>query len=81
MAPTCRNWDQKGKVRVAMVERASCTCNCMICVRTISLLFGVLVTLLITYILIRIFDAEKSNFRKNGIVLVYTYYNLKVARE
>ena len=77
MAPTCRNWDQKGKVRVAMVERASCTCNCMICVRTISLLFGVLVTLLITYILI----AEKSNFRKNGIVLVYTYYNLKVARE
>ena len=79
MAPTCRNWDQKGKVRVAMVERASC--NCMICVRTISLLFGVLVTLLITYILIGIFDAEKSNFRKNGIVLVYTYYNLKVARE
>ena len=74
MAPTCRNWDQKGKVRVAMVERASC-------VRTISLLFGVLVTLLITYILIGIFDAEKSNFRKNGIVLVYTYYNLKVARE
>ena len=53
----------------------------MICMRTISLLFGVLVTLLITYILIGIFDAEKSNFRKNGIVLVYTYYNLKVARE
>ena len=72
MAPTCRNWDAKGKVRVAMVERASCTCNCMICVlRTISLLFGVLVTLLITYILFGIFDAEKSNFRKNGIVLVY----------
>ena len=81
MAPTCRNWDPKGKVRVAMVERGSCTCNCMICVRTISLLFGVLVTWLITYILIGIFDAEKSNFRKNGIVLVYTYYNLKVARE
>ena len=71
----------KGEVCVAMVERASCTYNCMICVRTISLLFGVLVTLLITYILIGIFDAEKSNFRKNGIVLVYTYYNLKVTRE
>ena len=64
MAPTCRNWDQKGKVRVAMVERASCTCNCMICVRTISLLFGVLVTLLITYILIGILMQKKVIFGK-----------------